>query len=134
MLTALHVLAALLASFRLVDMLLLDRIAEPIRKRLSKYYLFSCPKCLSVWGGAACTAALALFPWLNWPLAVSWLYIATLEAKKYLYSPEVKYVPYIPRREMGQRIQDLLGDQLIAHAKLQVQNEELRDQLQRVTT
>lgn len=75
-LLALHVAAAVLASYRLTELILADKIAEPIRKRFGRYYLFSCPRCMSVWCGAAVTAAFALVPWLNWPLALSWIYIA----------------------------------------------------------
>lgn len=34
-----------------------------------------CGLCMSVWGGVVATAFLALLPWLNWPFALSLLYV-----------------------------------------------------------
>lgn len=68
-----HVLFAIAATYRLVEIFLLDRISLPIRNRFPSY-LWSCPRCLSIWAGAACTLAYVFLPWLNWPLALSWTY------------------------------------------------------------
>jgi hypothetical protein len=71
----LHVAFAVLASWRLTELIALDRIAEPLRKKLPLYVL-RCPRCLSVWAGAVSTALFVFFPWANWPLAFAWLYLA----------------------------------------------------------
>ena len=73
MLLALHLVIAGLACWRLTDILLGERIAEPLRKYGG--YLMTCPRCLSVWTGAICTVALLTYPWANLPLALSWVYI-----------------------------------------------------------
>lgn len=78
LLLLLHVAAAILSCWRLTDLLVFDRLSAPLRERLP-YYLFRCPRCLSVWTGATCTAAFAFFPWLNWPLALSWLFLERIE-------------------------------------------------------
>lgn len=77
---AVHILAAVAATWRLTDMILGDRIFEPIRKRFPGY-LLTCPRCVSVWAGIACTAAYLLWPWANWPLALSWSYLFLLHVQ-----------------------------------------------------
>ncbi len=68
-----HVLAVPLAVCRLTDILMTERIAEPLRRRGG--YLFGCRLCLSVWVGALATMLLLGCPWLNWPFALSYLYL-----------------------------------------------------------
>src|SRR4029077_18761611 len=47
-----------------------------IKKRYPKSaYLLECQRCFSVWAGLTATLTFVVFPWLNWPLALSWLYI-----------------------------------------------------------
>lgn len=71
---AAHIAACALAAMRLTDLVLFDRIAEPLRRRVPGY-LLRCPRCLSVWMGAAAVIAYWACPWANWPLALSWLYL-----------------------------------------------------------
>lgn len=78
MIDAVHILAAVLATWRLTDLITADRIALPIRQRFN-WYVLSCPRCVSVWAGVAVTIAFILLPWINWPLALSWLYISRVE-------------------------------------------------------
>jgi hypothetical protein len=75
MLEILHILLAGIASFRLLEIIMVDRLGEPLRKRFGKYYLFSCKRCMSVWTGAIATALYFIYPFLNWPLAFSWMYL-----------------------------------------------------------
>ena len=37
---------------------------------------------MSVWAGAVATIFIATVPWLNWPLALSWAWLAYQEGKK----------------------------------------------------
>lgn len=83
LMTILHVLAAVLATWRLTDAIAADRIFEPVRRRAPRWYVLTCPRCLSVWVGLACTLAFAFIPWLNWPLALSWMYIWRMEIMQY---------------------------------------------------
>ena len=76
----LHALAAALATWRLTELIALDKVAEPLRRRLPRWYLLTCVRCLSVWMGILTTLAFAFVPWLNWPLALSWLYLWRLES------------------------------------------------------
>lgn len=69
----LQLLFAIIGTYRLVELLLLDRISLPIRSRFPSY-LWSCPRCLSIWAGGFCTLSYLFLPWLNWPLALSWIY------------------------------------------------------------
>lgn len=74
----LHVLALGLAVFRLTEIVTMDRISASFRARFP-HYLWGCPRCVSVWAGAVCTALWYTVPWLNWALALSWLYIVAME-------------------------------------------------------
>jgi len=78
MIIALHVLAAILAAWRLTELVTLDRISEGFRRRYP-YYVWQCGRCVSVWAGGVCTLALVYGPWVNWPLALSWLVIVIQE-------------------------------------------------------
>lgn len=73
--TIFHLVSMVLASFRLVEIVTLDRISAPIRDRFPHYF-WTCGRCVSVWTGAIAVGVFMLAPWLNWPLALSWLYIA----------------------------------------------------------
>ena|SRR2546428_5128058 len=68
-----HILFAVLGSFRLTELITMDRISEPFRKRFPGYF-WSCARCVSVWSGIACTLSFIYLPWLNWPLALSYLF------------------------------------------------------------
>jgi hypothetical protein len=74
-----HVLMAILGSWRLVEVAMFDEIFAPIRKLCSRFQwlklFWQCPKCVSVWVGAASTIAFFYFPFLNWPFALSFLYL-----------------------------------------------------------
>lgn len=78
----LHVLAAVLATWRLVDLVTGDRITAPLRARL-RWYVLTCDRCVSVWAGIAATVAFVWFPWANWPLALAWLYVWRREVSAY---------------------------------------------------
>lgn len=94
----LHVVMAVLASWRIVD-LSMDRITEGLRKRYP-HYLWTCSRCLSVWAGALAVIVFYVSPWLNWPLALSWLYISGLE--------------YAPARRARRITIELLEDEQVA--------------------
>lgn len=70
----LHVVAALLATCRLTEIITQERISQWVRQKWP-LYLWTCPRCVSVWSAIAATAAFVYMPFLNWPLALSWLYI-----------------------------------------------------------
>ncbi len=72
--TPIHILAAVLATYRVTEIVTADRIGAPIRKRWP-IYLWTCPRCVSVWAGAFCTGLFLISPWLNWPFALSWVYL-----------------------------------------------------------
>src|SRR2546428_343720 len=69
-----HLLAAIFASWRLTELVTMDRITEPIRRRWPSY-LWTCPRCVSVWAGLGATLVFAAWPWANWPLALAWFYL-----------------------------------------------------------
>lgn len=86
--TYVHILMAVLAAWRLTEIITQDKISEPLRKRWP-LYIWTCNRCVSVWASAACTALFALWPWLNWPLAISWLYIARKDYQPKLASQRI---------------------------------------------
>lgn len=73
-----HLIAMVFATFRLTELFLMDKITEPLRRRLP-HYLWSCLRCVSVWAGAAAIGIYLIFPWINWPLTLSWFYIAEID-------------------------------------------------------
>jgi hypothetical protein len=75
-----HLVVMVFASFRLTELVFMDRISEPIRKRWP-HYLWTCPRCLSVWMGGVAVGIYLVFPWLNWPLALSWFYIVEIDLR-----------------------------------------------------
>ena len=82
----LHVVAAVLATWRTTDLMTQDRITQRIRMRLNTY-LWSCPRCMSVWCGGLCALLFALGPvthdatrWALWPFALGWLYMWHVES------------------------------------------------------
>ena len=77
----LHALIAVLAAFRLTTLFTVDALWNPIRKRFPKVP-WACSLCMSVWAGAVATICFATVPWLNWPLAISWAWLAYQEGKK----------------------------------------------------
>ena len=71
----LHALFAILAAFRLTTLFTTDAIWDLPRRKLP-FIPWHCALCMSVWGGILATAFLLAVPYLNWPLAISWLYLA----------------------------------------------------------
>lgn len=69
----LNLLFAVIATYRLVELFLLDRITLKLRTKFPSY-LWSCPRCLSVWSGIFTTLSYIFCPYLNYPLAFSWIY------------------------------------------------------------
>ena len=72
---ALHIIALVLATLRFTDLLSSDRITAGLRSSFPGY-VWSCGRCLSVWAGMIATALFTLHPFLNWPMALSWIYLA----------------------------------------------------------
>ena len=134
MLTFVHVIAAVLASVRLVELLLIDRITQPLRTRLAQSYLWQCPRCLSVWSGMWVTVCFIVWPWLNWPLALSWVYITLMDwrtARRQHKLAQAKQV--IGRNPMArtavQVMQQQLSDLMAVNANLQAKLEEQAEEL-----
>ena len=73
-----HILFAVFASWRLTEVITMDRISEPIRRRWP-LYIWTCPRCVSVWASAFCAVAFYISPWINWPLGMAWMYVAHIE-------------------------------------------------------
>ena len=71
----LHALIAVFAAFRLTTLFTVDSLWSPVRRRFPKVP-WGCSLCMSVWAGIVATIFMALLPWLNWPLALSWLYLS----------------------------------------------------------
>jgi hypothetical protein len=75
-----HLVAMVFAAFRLTEIVYLDRVTEPLRRRY-RHYLWTCPRCLSVWMGGVAVGIYLVFPWLNWPLALSWFFIMEIDLR-----------------------------------------------------
>jgi hypothetical protein len=83
-----HIMAAVLAVWRITDLVTQDRIMEKFRAKFP-IYLWTCPRCFSVWAAMWTTVVFILFPWMNWPFALAWLYLMHLE--KTVQKRVVKY-------------------------------------------
>jgi hypothetical protein len=75
----LHLIAMILATHRITEIITIDRISARFREKF-KTYLWSCPRCVSVWSGVICTIIFLKFPWANWPFALAWIYIAHIDS------------------------------------------------------
>jgi hypothetical protein len=77
-----HVIDLVLGVFavwRLTEIITVDRIFDPVRKRWPIYFL-SCPRCVSVWVAMAVTMAYVKAPYLIWPFGLSGIYILASQA------------------------------------------------------
>ena len=70
-----HPIMTIFAAFRLVDLFVGDSLLKRVRRRIT-WFPWACVRCVSVWAGAGAVAVLLIWPWLNWALAISWLYLA----------------------------------------------------------
>lgn len=80
--TVVHVLFAVLAAWRLTEIITQDVIFEGVRKwwvmrfQGKRYANFlSCSRCVSVWTGIISTLLFIFAPFVSWPLAISTLYL-----------------------------------------------------------
>jgi hypothetical protein len=73
-----HLLAAVLSSWRITELVIMDKITEPIRAKFPGYFL-TCLRCVSIWAGLLTVGLFYLYPWANWPFALSWLYIQHID-------------------------------------------------------
>jgi len=133
---ALHALAAIFAAFRLVEMLHVDKIAEPLRKKWGHHYLMNCIRCSSVWIGALVTAMFIWTPWLAWPLAISWLYITWNDLKT--LHIQSKSAPAAPPRSLPmatspeQRVKEALGDLTLKVVIQAAEIDALKEEIERL--
>ena len=88
-LTWLHAGFAILAAFRLTALFTQDTLWNWPRRWMPAVP-WHCGLCMSVWAGALATASFVWLPWLNWPLALSWLWLAYNERK---HMEQVKAAP-----------------------------------------
>jgi hypothetical protein len=78
----LNCIALPLAAWRITELFAQDQLTLSLRK-LFPGYLWTCPRCLSVWAGALAVLLYAKYPWANWPLALSWLYLWMMDSRAY---------------------------------------------------
>jgi hypothetical protein len=69
-----QILMAILATWRLVEIVTIDEISKSFRQK-HKHYFWTCGKCVSVWAGGLCFLIYFFAPFLNWPLGLSMLAI-----------------------------------------------------------
>lgn len=81
MINAFHLVAMIFAFGRVIELFGIDSIMLPLRRSFPSY-LWSCPRCISVWAGTIVVPLFYFYPWANWPLALSWLYIAWIDRKQ----------------------------------------------------
>lgn len=118
LITAVHLIAAIYASWRLTELVVMDKISDPIRKRFPIYF-FTCHRCVSVWAGLAALLIYHFFPWGNWPLALSWIYlqhrdwkVRTTEGRRLIVLMTPDNAMTLVRSELTQPELDFLGQQI----------------------
>ncbi len=74
MLDVIHIAAAIGSFWRLTELIMQDRVTLRLRQWFPSY-LWTCLRCVSFWAGLMATALYVYRPILNWPLALSMLYI-----------------------------------------------------------
>jgi len=72
---AAHILMAILATWRLTELMTMDRITDFIRRRKNVHYFWTCVRCVSVWASATCALLLYFAPYMNWVLGLSMTYL-----------------------------------------------------------
>jgi hypothetical protein len=75
-----HLLAAIVSTWRLTELVTADEIFAKVRAKFP-IYLFNCPRCVSVWAGIFTTLMFIVFPYGNWPFAMAWLYLVHLDSR-----------------------------------------------------
>lgn len=73
-----HILAAVLATWRITDLFTQDRITEKLRKKYP-HYIWQCVRCMSVWSALWTSIMFVVFPLGNLPFALAWMYLWHLE-------------------------------------------------------
>lgn len=77
--TEVHLLAAVLATWRLTQIVTEDAILNPLRSLFSKRptvrTFLGCGRCVSVWCGMLATSVFYYVPFLNWPFAFSMTFL-----------------------------------------------------------
>ena len=91
---------AMFSAFRLTTLFSTDAIWQPVRTRLTMVP-WHCSLCMSVWAGIAATIFLLTLPWLNWPLGLSWLYLAYEREKKMSDNKEIEARVNAAQNEMS---------------------------------
>lgn len=136
-LALLHTAAAVFSTLRLTELFLYDRITEPIRKRIGHYYLFSCVRCMSVWCGGFAALLLWLFPWGNWPFALSGVVlliyaVSTKRIKKVQSQLPVQtiYKGHTQMVDPAELLKRQMGELIFQNAVLQAQLQTLNEELQ----
>lgn len=102
-----HILFAVLGAWRLTEVVTHDRVFSPFRKLILRLTgnaegvseFLSCPRCVSVWTGAAATLAFLTAPFLNWPFAFSFLYLVQKDLRtRFMKVPGPAPAPPLPPR------------------------------------
>jgi hypothetical protein len=73
-----HIIFAVLSAWRITELFTMDRLTARLRERFP-IYLWTCVRCMSVWGAIAAAVLFWFYPMANWPLAMSWLYLLQLD-------------------------------------------------------
>lgn len=79
---AIHLVMAILAAIRLTELVVTDKITEFVR---GWGPFWNCGRCVSVWASALVLLVFWYWPWGNWPLALSMLYIFRVELFSWLF-------------------------------------------------
>ncbi len=76
-----NLVAAILATWRLTELVTLDRLTYKLREKFP-YYLVNCSRCVSVYAGLVATGIYFIRPEINWALALAWMYLWQADVRK----------------------------------------------------
>lgn len=91
----LHFAMAVLATGRITEVITSDRITDSFRRRFPTY-LWTCQRCVSVWAGIFVTLMFLYAPFVNWPFAMSWLFLMIGDVMAYWTSHTKKGIRIEP--------------------------------------
>ena len=128
----LHIFIAILSSFRITILFTEDAIWSKVRKATPKIP-WNCSLCMSVWSGIISTVSLVIYPWLNWPFAFSWLYLAAQNIRRTTKVENVEKLLNARMQALIVQREDVMNKGVMLHADLMLAQQEIKDLVEKVT-
>ncbi len=116
-----NLLAAVLATWRLTELVTLDRITHKLREKFP-YYLVNCSRCVSVYAGLVATLIYFIRPEINWVFALAWMYLWQADIRNPIPVKGVNVTA-------TEKVQMTIGQLVLANAQLEELVQKLQEQI-----